>query len=240
MGFLKSAASLLRIRVLTAEETGSALYNATMNRLAQGNVHAARNGLQALNVLSTAGHPRSLYQEAEIWCLLCEGNPSAARNAAATVTTSSPLLLAVLGVVTGTSEGAVEALADGLRATPSFDLVTHALVACGASHHLAALLERPGMVTRFSDVSLQASTARVFHTGAYDACERMCITAFRAYGSPVHLFNAACCAARRGDIDGGLTHVKNALGAGWSDRAHLARDPDLANLRADPRFSDVR
>lgn len=239
MGLLETAIRLLQGSAAVPPPNATALYTSAMHRLGEGNLLAARTALQSLSVIAVTPAERSLVDEAEIWCLLCEGKKAAARDAAACVTTSSPLLLALLGVVVGTSEGAIDALADALRATPSTDLVTHALVACGASTHFAALLERPGIVTRINDMSLQGASAHVFHAGAFEACERICTMAFRAYGSPVHLFNAACCAARRGDIDAGIVHVKNALAAGWTDRARLASDPDLASLRADARFAEL-
>lgn len=234
--------SLLGISIARLRRGAGAqiLYDLAINQVADGNVAAARATLEKLKSVAKTPADQWLVFEAEIWCLLCDGKVTQARDVAARVTTSSPLLLAVLGVVAGTSEGAIDTLADALRQTPSADLVTHALVSCGAAAQFAALLEHPGVSTRISDYRLQSASALVFHAGAYDACERICVAAFRAYGSPVHLFNAACCASRRGEVEAGIAHLQGAVRAGWTDRALLASDPDLANLRVDPRFAEFR
>jgi hypothetical protein len=53
------------------------------------------------------------------------------------------------------------------------------------------------------------------------------------------LFNAACAHAALGNADQGLAALAGCLGAGYEDYAQVDRDPDLASLRADPRFSQL-
>ena len=55
-------------------------------------------------------------------------------------------------------------------------------------------------------------------------------------------YNAACAHAALGDIDAALISLTAAIAAGYEDtqaRATLESDPDLAKLRADPRFAGV-
>lgn len=229
----------LRAFALRTRDNPRELYSHAMEALGKGEVAVARAIVARLKPLVTTAHDLSLAIEAEAWCLLCAGQPVAARDIAIRAQSSSPLLLSTLGVVVGTHEGAVDTLADALRSTPALDLVTHALVACNAAKQLAAVLERPGVVTRIPDVWLQTSSAIVFRSGAFEACEAICSSAFRAYGSPTHLFNAACCAARLGHVDRSLATLRRALEAGFSERARLFVDPDLEPVRADPRFAEL-
>jgi hypothetical protein len=52
-------------------------------------------------------------------------------------------------------------------------------------------------------------------------------------------FNAACAHAALGNADQGLAALAACLGAGYEDFAQVERDPDLAPLRADPRFAQL-
>lgn len=53
------------------------------------------------------------------------------------------------------------------------------------------------------------------------------------------LFNAACAHAALGAVDQGLAALAGCLGAGYEDFAQVDSDPDLAPLRADPRFAQL-
>ena len=53
------------------------------------------------------------------------------------------------------------------------------------------------------------------------------------------LFNIACAHARRGDVEKGLEAVAGCLEAGYEEVGTLRADPDLAPLRADPRFEGL-
>lgn len=55
-------------------------------------------------------------------------------------------------------------------------------------------------------------------------------------------YNAACAHAALGNVDAALASLTAAIAAGYDDaqaRATLESDPDLAKLRADPRFAGV-
>jgi hypothetical protein len=53
------------------------------------------------------------------------------------------------------------------------------------------------------------------------------------------LFNSACSHAKLGNADQGLAALAACLGAGYEDWAQVEGDPDLASLRADPRFQQL-
>jgi hypothetical protein len=50
-------------------------------------------------------------------------------------------------------------------------------------------------------------------------------------------YDAACCRARGGEPDLAFALLERVMADGFRDVAHLDRDPDLASLRADPRWS---
>lgn len=53
-------------------------------------------------------------------------------------------------------------------------------------------------------------------------------------------YNLACCLGRAGELDKAFEQLRGAIRAGFTDFDHLERDPDLAPLRADPRWKDLR
>ena len=53
-------------------------------------------------------------------------------------------------------------------------------------------------------------------------------------------YNVACAHARGGRVDAGLDWLSRAVDLGFTDRALLDGDPDLARARADPRFAMIR
>ena len=53
-------------------------------------------------------------------------------------------------------------------------------------------------------------------------------------------YNAACAAARVGLVDEAFEWLNRAAEHGFSDRAWMEQDPDLASLRRDPRMKKVR
>lgn len=56
-------------------------------------------------------------------------------------------------------------------------------------------------------------------------------------GEPGTRYNLACAYARSGRLEPALAALGGALDAGFADPKALAEDPDLAPLRADPRFA---
>ncbi len=52
-------------------------------------------------------------------------------------------------------------------------------------------------------------------------------------------YNYACVLALSGSVDRAIQALEAAVNAGYTDRAHMERDPDLAALRADPRYAKL-
>jgi hypothetical protein len=57
--------------------------------------------------------------------------------------------------------------------------------------------------------------------------------------SPYAAYDAACCAALAGRTDEAFAWLDAAVAAGYRDPGHLAGDPDLTSLHADPRWATV-
>ena len=56
---------------------------------------------------------------------------------------------------------------------------------------------------------------------------------------PASTYNVACAQARAGKLDEALDALEKALEMGFEDSELLRNDPDLENLRGDPRFQDL-
>jgi len=52
-------------------------------------------------------------------------------------------------------------------------------------------------------------------------------------------YNAACLFALAGDAGQAMAHLQKAVGAGFGNREWLERDPDLDNIRSEPRFQEI-
>ena len=52
-------------------------------------------------------------------------------------------------------------------------------------------------------------------------------------------YNLACATSRAGDVESGIGWIGKAVEGGWDDIEPLKSDPDLAALRADPRFAGI-
>jgi tetratricopeptide (TPR) repeat protein len=57
---------------------------------------------------------------------------------------------------------------------------------------------------------------------------------------PAATYNVACCKSRLGDIDGALGALRQAFERGFDNKKLLETDPDLANLRGDPRYAVLK
>lgn len=56
---------------------------------------------------------------------------------------------------------------------------------------------------------------------------------------PSATYNVACCRSRLGEIDAALVDLRKALERGFENQVLLKQDPDLANVRADPRYAQL-
>ncbi len=55
----------------------------------------------------------------------------------------------------------------------------------------------------------------------------------------VATYNIACVYALQGDKDQAFAYLGKALDAGWDGIDHMATDPDMDNLRDDPRYKKI-
>jgi len=86
-------------------------------------------------------------------------------------------------------------------------------------------LERFGLAAANAN---QPDRARVFFERAWKVGEL-----------PTAAYNLACLDARAGRLDQAFARLDEAIAAGFDDDVPLAKDPDLAALRGDPRFSAI-
>ncbi|KAG6549198.1 hypothetical protein Mapa_009184 [Marchantia paleacea] len=57
--------------------------------------------------------------------------------------------------------------------------------------------------------------------------------------SRVACYNVACCYSKLNQIEAGLSALEDAMEAGFEDYKSIREDPDLANLRASPKFTPL-
>ncbi len=57
---------------------------------------------------------------------------------------------------------------------------------------------------------------------------------------PVVFYNLACSYSLVGDLDQALKSLKKAIVLGYADFSYMDNDPDLENLRRDPRYKELR
>ncbi len=57
--------------------------------------------------------------------------------------------------------------------------------------------------------------------------------------SPVAHYNLACSYSNLGKVDEAFESLFHAANYGYDDIAHMKKDPDLKNLRHDPRFAQL-
>ena len=56
---------------------------------------------------------------------------------------------------------------------------------------------------------------------------------------PVVHYNLACSCSLLGRVDDAVRALEQAIAFGYSDYNHMQRDPDLENLRRDPRYVTI-
>jgi serine/threonine-protein kinase len=82
--------------------------------------------------------------------------------------------------------------------------------------------------------------AALFHSGAFEGAFEIEQLSWQRFPHARFAYNAACSLARMGRTDDALAWLARAVNAGWDDAASVDGDPDLAPLRADPRFAEIR
>ena len=58
-------------------------------------------------------------------------------------------------------------------------------------------------------------------------------------GDPTVYYNLACSYCLLRKLDEAFTALGRAISLGYRDARHMTKDPDLANLRSDPRFGTL-
>ena len=129
---------------------------------------------------------------------------------------------------------------DDARWTPKAVVAPEALDARRAEVGLGPMADYQD---RFDCAGHQAAGMNLLRAEDYPGCQAA-FTALAqnkgtAAGRRSPLYNAACCASLGGDLDAGFDLIRRALADGWTDRAKLQTDPDLANLRADRRWQTL-
>jgi tetratricopeptide (TPR) repeat protein len=87
-----------------------------------------------------------------------------------------------------------------------------------------------------------ASTAGHLYARLGERAKALKLAAFLAEThreSPLTLYDAASIAAAAGDRNTAIEFLKQAISAGFEEKALLTRDPDLEGVRRDPRFKQV-
>jgi Zn-dependent protease len=80
----------------------------------------------------------------------------------------------------------------------------------------------------------------LFYTRRYDEAAELARKSFEAYGLNWFAYNAACCEARRGDVDAAFAWLQRAIAAGWNKMDELDSDEDLAAVREHPGYPEFR
>jgi tetratricopeptide (TPR) repeat protein len=123
----------------------------------------------------------------------------------------------------------------GAEGESSLDTPRHAQRQFELEFFAALLARRPHWVA-----VLRAHASNLARTGQY---ARALIADRRLArlrtGDPITWYNLACTHARLGQRNAALDALEQALVQGYSRIGHLLRDPDLAMLRSDPRFTDL-
>lgn len=114
--------------------------------------------------------------------------------------------------------------------------------ACGSSHvTTAAAPAAPAALDASAVAALDAEATAAYEAKQYAACARGFTEVAAHLAVPSRqrgaLYNAACCHALAGELDAGFAALDRAVALGLRDRGQLLGDPDLAPVRADPRWA---
>ncbi|MBW3556734.1 MAG: rhomboid family intramembrane serine protease [Actinobacteria bacterium] len=212
--------------------------------LGQGARLAASN--RAREVLAGASDPDLRARGASLlmWAQLLEGDVDqaldtmAANPAAAGVAVlSEPVKRA-----TGGTDEAVQLLSDAHRARPgdaAAALLARALVETGQLDQALrlALGSDPEAV---GPNTYAVVGAGLFRSGRIDDAARVGEASFARHPHPLTAYNLACCRARLGQPAQAMAWMERAAEAGYGDLATFDADADLAVLRDQPGYEELR
>ncbi|MBW3614904.1 MAG: rhomboid family intramembrane serine protease [Actinobacteria bacterium] len=239
-----NARSLTRSRPPPSERDYGSWLEEGYQALRQGARLAASN--RAREILAGSSDPelRSKAATLLMWVQLLDGKVDDALGllAANPAAAGRPVLTEAVEQATGGPENAIELLAAAHRSRPgdaAGALLARALVEAGrldeASHlALAAEPEATGPNTR------AVVGAGLFRSGRLEEAARVGEVSFNSDAHPLTAYNVACCWARQGQPAEAMEWLERAADAGYDDLATLDADADLAVLREQPGFEDLR
>jgi len=181
--------------------------------------------------------------EQQAWAALRNGDGAAAHRLAERLgPTANPFLRAAAALAAGRPEAfdlLEQAYVDAPAGPPNL-VVTQVVARAGAAGALATrLLERPDGRGRDGAAVLQTH----LHYGEHFAEAAQVGEAVFAAGPPSRAqtaFEIACSWSRAGDVDRALMWLGVAADAGFRAASLVDGEPDLAAVRADPRWAELR
>jgi Zn-dependent protease len=186
---------------------------------------------------------RAMILEALAWARIETGDDEGALDAARRIPGGpSDALKGRLLIAEGRTEDGIrqleESLDQGRSSMPA--LVLSSVYISDERPDLTLELLRSERGARLSADTHLMLSAQLFHAESYELAFEACKLAFERFGRPPYAYNAACSLAKLGRVDDGLDWLARALEAGFTDTESLDQDPDMAALRADPRFAEIR
>ena len=215
---------------------------AAAQALERGDLAGARRQTDDALERSRDTKVRALATELGAWTALEEGDPARARQLVDRYPRGMRPSGHLRAFVTEPTT------ADQVNATVDAWLAHQFLPPRAYVHHLAAAGLVDTVVDRLVDSRADdAERARMglqhalFLGGQFDASAKLGEAMIGAGTTePVVAYNTACAHARAGRLDRAFAWLDRAVDLGFRDGKLLADDPDLAAVRADPRYSLVR
>jgi stage IV sporulation protein FB len=153
--------------------------------------------------------------------------------------TADPLLYGQALLKIGRHKEAVPHLSRAFYATPSPEAghaLVLAMIAAEDFSGARALIES-AHGEKLDDEAFAEVEAKMFFAGDFSDALAVSEQRFARFGVPDAAYNAACSAVRLEKNDEAITWLKRAIGAGYSDLEHMAKDGDLAPLRGRDDFA---
>jgi Zn-dependent protease len=199
---------------------------------------------RAAEVLRTGEdpRPRAMGVEVEAWCRLATGDRDGAvrilRDLPEGEHPSGHLVYCLQDPGTDDANLTVQAWRDGALVPPP--LYARCVVARGALEAVTDLLLASR--SKASALGLTVLQQDLFHAGLIDASAWVGQRIIDEGQGDVALaaYNTACAHARAGRVTAALGALETARTNGFADTELLDSDPDLAPLRHEPRFLDLR